>query len=367
MPKRGTLAPGAFVCASLLAALFSCSGGAPADEGTAVSLSLKSSSTLSPNEDYDTGVFCRLLYHASRGKFYLTFGAVIRGGDINDFADQRYAWREYDADLNYTGNTGVIEPNYSGDYAIAFDGTSSYFLIVSGPGQYRLTKYDADFQPQGNVTIDWDINFEAGNDQLLNFSNGKLYLATLYDTAGTGSGYFTGSHTGTTYPHVYVYTVDLAEAESSQYLTAESNIPSGGSLVDVDGTRTIVTSDRLQEGGLYAYAYDASWRYLGKTSLASDGSWSQGLVHDGERFYVVFHTGPHVNGNLAIGIYDSGWGQLLTQALTAYSPSYNAQRPWVIKVGDRLYISYDVASYDVDNRAEVKDWQCHVDVYEVSG
>lgn len=353
-------------CFALCTALLSCSGGSPADDGTVVSISLASSYTLSPNEDYDTGVFCRIFYHPDRNKFYLTFGAVITGGSVDRADDQRYGWREYDTDMSFTGNTGVIESRYAGDYAIASDGTFYYFLIMSGPGQYGLTKYDADFQSQGSVTIDWDDDYEAGNDQLMNFTNGKLYLATLYDTAGTGPGYYTGSHTGTTYPHVFVYSTDLTELEGSQYLTAESNVPSGGSLVDVEGTRYIVTADRLSGGALYAYAYDTNWQYLGKTTLASEGSWPQGLLYEDDRFYVVFHTGEHVNGNLAIGIYDSDWTSLLEQALTNYTTSYNAQRPWIIKVGNRLYISYDVASYDVPNHAEVRDWQCHVDVYEMS-
>lgn len=350
-------------CALLCILLAACDGGTPA--GMRAILTLKSSHTLSPNEDYDSGVFCRLFYHPERGKFYLTFGAVITGGDINNFSDQRYAWREYDADLNYTGSTGVFDQTYAGDYAIAFDGTYYYLLVVSAQGQYRLTKYNSTFQSQGSVTVDWDINDEAGNDQLLNYTNGKLYFATLYDTEGTGPNYYTGTHVGTTYPHMFVYNTDLTEAESPAYLTAESNIPSGGSIVVEDGISTIVTADRIEGHNLSAYAYDADWNYLGKTDLGIRGSWSQGLVSEDGLFYVAFHTGHLVNGNLYAAIYDDDWELITSEALTDYSSSYNAMRPWITKVGNLLYISYDVASYDVANRQEVKDWQCHVDVYEV--
>lgn len=355
-------------CILLCLSLFSCGGSSSSDTPTpagTVTLTIKSASTLSPNEDYDSGVFCRIFYNPDREKFYLTFGAVVKDGDINTFSDQRYAWREYDADLNYTGNTGVIDPTYAGDYTIAFDGTYYYFLVVGGQQQYRLTKYDANFQSQGSTTVNWDINYDAGNDQLFNYTNDKLYFATLYDTEGTGPNYYTGTHVGTTYPHMFIYNTDLTEAEGQQYLTAESNIPSGGSIIYVDGIYYIVTSDRVDGSPLYAYSYDASWQYLEKKELAGEGSWSQGLVYDDSRYYVAYHTGHHANGNLSIGVYNGNWESIVSQVLTDYSSSYNAQRPWITKVGNLLYVSYDVASYDVANHAEVKDWQCHVDVYEV--
>ncbi len=44
--------------------------------------------------------------------------------------------------------------------------------------------------------------------------------------------------------------------------------------------------------------------------------------------------------------------------------SFNAHRPFITKVGNKLYISYDVSEYIYPT--EQKNWQAHVNVYQIS-
>jgi hypothetical protein len=218
----------------------------------------------------------------------------------------------------------------------------------------------------GSVDIPFDPNYEAGNDQLMNLTGGVLVIGTLYDTAGTGPGYMTGMHTGTTYPQLRFYDpATLIEVASTRRLLDESNIPSGGSIAHRGAKYSLVTADRMESpqtpSKLYAYEWDESWAYLGKTLLSSDGQWSQGLLVDGDRIYVAYHQGQHVRGDVRLAVFDSAWRKLAELEVTKYGGAQTAQRPWILKVGNRIYVSYDVAT----GGDRLKDWQAHVAIVEI--
>jgi len=337
----------------------------PSTENVSFQLTHAGSHTMTPTSNYRTGVFNRLFYDPSKNKFYLTLSGIKTGATDNTFANWEYAYYELDSDLNQTGVSGVIPVMVQGDYAIASDGMYYYF-VTGHPQGWRLAKLTSDFQKVNEVVVGWDKNQDAGNDQLMNYTNGKLYMATLYDTQGTGEGYFTGAHPGMTYPHIFVYNTSLQHLEN-RYLLDESNIPAGGSIIFNNGKYHMVTADKMSgaTSKLYVYQWDSSWNYLGKKLLASDGQWSQGLLYENGLYYVAYHVGEHECGNIALGVYDDNWNKITSVNVTEYSENSNAQRPWLIKVGDKLYVSYDVGP--VVNRHEViYNWQCHIDVYTVS-
>jgi hypothetical protein len=345
-------------------------GGTPSGtENVSIQLTHVGSYTMTPTSNYRTGVFNRLFYDTSKNKFYLTLSGIRVGATDNTFTNWDYAYYELDSYLNQTGVSGAIPVMFQGDYAIASDGTYYYF-VTDHPQGWRLAKLTSDFQKVNEVVVGWDKNQEAGNDQLMNYTNGKLYMATLYDTQGTGEGYFTGMHPGMTYPHIFVYDTFLQHLEN-RYLLDESNIPAGGSIIFNDNKYHMVTADKMSgaTSRLYVYQWDSNWNYLGKKLLASDGQWSQGLLYENGLYYVAYHVGEHECGNVVLAIYDDNWNRVTSVNVTEYSTTssttYNAQRPWIIKVGDRLYVSYDVAPV-VGRHEVIYNWQCHIDVYTVS-
>lgn len=319
------------------------------------SITHEKSYTLTPSGTNLKGVFCRLFYHPSRNKFYLT----LSSGSANDGG---YSYIEYDANLNETGVKGPLPINFSGDYAIVSE-SGSYYFLTGAPSGYLLLKLDSDFNLTAQATISMDMNYNATNDQIMNYADGKLIISSLYDTEGTGSGYKTGLHTGTTYPHLFFYNTSLAQTESSRYLMDESNIPSGGSIIFNNGKYHMVTADKMQQSKLYVYQWDSNWKYLGKKLLSASGQWSQGLIYDNGRYYVAYHSGEHGNGNAVMGVFDGNWDSVASLSVTKYAGNYNAQRPWVLKVSNKVYVSYDVETVAAQ---EARDWQCHLDKYSIT-
>jgi len=342
--------------------------GTEADNGTdaaAITLTHEKTFVFTPTDTYKTGVFCRLFYHQNREKFYLVFmGSKLDPSPESRPMDAEYVYMELDSGLNPTGVSGPLPLQCTGDFAIASDGTYYYFLQMVQEG-YQLTKFDADFQTVKSETIAWDKTYEAGNDQILNYTDGRLYLATLYDTKGTGDNYYTGTNTATTYPHVYIYSTDL-EPVDDVLLLDESNVPSGGSVIVRDGLFEMVTTDKMMRGNLYVYQWDSDWNYLDKKLLAMDGQWAQGLFYEDGYYYAVWHRGEHGNGNVAAGIFDESWSAVGGAPVTDYTGDYNAQRPWIIKAQDKLYVCYDVETTHAKDEPENKDWQCHIAVYAVA-
>jgi len=348
------------------AILFTRGGGTSSGTGSTsgiISLTLTASKTMTPNSDYRTGVFDRIFYNASRNKFYLTMACLGAGSEDNSFSNQYYVYYELDSDLNQTGVSGLIPVTQQGDYAIASDGTYYYFL-TGHPQGWRLFKLDSDFQVVDNVVVPFSIDNEAGNDELLNYTNGKLYMATLYDTQGTGQNYYTGTHNYTTYPHLFTYNTSLQLLEN-HYLLDESNIPAGGSIIFNDNKYQIVTANTMGNSTLSVYQWDSNWNYLGKTTLVSGGNWSQGLLYENGLYYLAYHIGQHNNGGVVLAVYDNDWNKITSADVAERGGATNSDRPWIIKVGDKIYVSYDVATAS-SGGVESRDWQCHIDVYTVS-
>ncbi|MCX8068876.1 MAG: hypothetical protein N2738_00050, partial [Thermodesulfovibrionales bacterium] len=147
-----------------------------------------------------------------------------------------------------------------------------------------------------------------------------------------------------------------------------SNYSWGGSVI-WDGTYyNIVTFDSFNSNKLYVYKYNSNWDFISQKLLIENNQWSQGLLWDGKYYYVSYHKGDHNHGNVSIGIFDAEWNILTEVQVTNYSYSngINAQRPFLIKVGKLIFISYDLETYNTTTGENNKDWQSQVDVYQIS-
>ncbi|MFA5840316.1 MAG: hypothetical protein WC890_06660 [Candidatus Margulisiibacteriota bacterium] len=363
LKKTKTLAILFLITAIIVIGMVIVSCGSLITNSTGFSLTYESTLIITPNDYHKTASFCRIFYVSSLNKFYVIYCGIRQGTSGILPTDTNYAWREYDANLQFTGRCGTLEYVSATDYAAAFDG--DYFYMLNGnPQGYFLAKYDLNFNRLVSTVISWDSSWESGSDQMMNYTNGKLYLSTLYDSDRIDSSAVVGMAAGTSYPHMFIYNTSL-EAISDFYLTAESNIPSGASVIYTNSHFFIVTTNVFPGGDLYAYKYDSNWNYLDKTFLAADGQWSQGLIMDNNKYYVAYHVGRHGNGNVAIGVYDSNWNNLYSKTITNYQDDYNAQRPWLIKVGNKVYISYDVDAL-IGGTEEARNWQGYIDVYRVN-
>lgn len=312
---------------------------------------------------HKTVSFPRLFFHEGRGKIYALYTGIKTAATGRSPQDQSIGWLEYDSSFVPTGKAGVLsEPTTGGDIAVAFDG-ANYYLLIGGPGGYLLYKYNADFALTQKVSIKLNT-FDSPNDQLLNYTGGKLYFASIAGDAASMN-----NPDAPVAQRWFVYSTNLVQ-ELDTVMKGESYIATGGSIISIDKTLHVVTADKFSRSALYVYQYSDAFKYIGKKLLASDGQWSQGLLYDNGVYYVAYHTGAHGAGNVAVGVFDKNWASIVSQAVTTYSfmqgkSGSNAQRPWIMKRGNLLYVAYDVATYN-EMVQESPDWQGKVTVYTIS-
>ncbi len=312
---------------------------------------------------HKTASFPRIFFHQGRNKIYALYAGIKTAATGRSPQDQSIGWLEYDTTFTFTGKAGVLsEPATGGDIAVAFDG-SNYYLLIGAPGGYNLYKYNADLALTQKTLVALN-KFDSPNDQLLNYTDGRLYLATILGDSATMN-----NPNVPVYQRWFTYSTSLV-AERDTTMKGEPYMVTGGSIIASDNMLQVVTADKFLMSKLYVYQYTSAFKYLGKKLLASDAQWSQGLLYDNGYYYVAYHTGASGMGNVAVGIFDKNWNPVATQAVTIYPSApgksgYNAHRPWLMKRGSILYVSYDLASYDATGQ-ENPDWQGKVVLYEVS-
>jgi len=144
-------------------------------------------------------------------------------------------------------------------------------------------------------------------------------------------------------------------------------------LVFVDGVYNYVTATAYR-GDIIVMRYDEDWKYLGVQTIAEHGNWAQGTAYDPVRkqFYVSYVDSGELganglrvpsNGlNIALGVYDANWNLIEKVPVTEYrTPDTATGRPWVTVYNDKVYVSYDIATFLKGE--ENKDWSCTVSVY----
>ncbi len=313
--------------------------------------------TMEAGQLYDVGGFCRVFPAAAGTGYDVTFGGAFNLREMDE--SRRYEGdvrRTLSADLSAWGAPQQFAV-YPGDYAIDTDG-QFYYLLNAHPEGWRLGKYDADFQRVQEVIVRLPDG-HAANDPMLRVWDGRLYLSDIYNpnNADMHSNKDAGADE-TLYTHVWVYDTALNPLED-HILDEESNI-NGGTLIPYGDGFAYVTADNFLRNNLKAFLYDADWNFLGSVLLEENGQWSMGgTVADG-KIYIAYHRGEHSRGDVMLDIFDLGWNRLEQIPVTAVAQTFNAQRPWVLLDGDRLFVAYDMSG----GGPGMLNLQCMVNVYE---
>ncbi len=346
-----------------------------------VSLSFLDEWQLTPNPDDSAGVFCRTFYHEGRNKFY----AVYAGRPGTSGSMTYYKWREYDSDFTYTSNSGTLPGLLgAGDFAMQMVDSTYYHITSFPPWSFKLSKYDDDFNLLGSVLIPLDSS-DSGADMLLNYTNGKLIVGAFHQAGEYHPSMPDQTLMWTPVMHKWEYDLDLNSLTAPVYLN-EVYDTWGSSCIFNGDMYQIVTMSKWPNYKLNVYRYDNSWNYIDSIPLNNDGQWSQGLLWDGTYYYVSYHSGhEHRSGNITIAIYDEDWSLVYDTTITnnsvfifGSSPplntlQYNASRPYLTRVGDTLYVSYDVDDYELISYAgpplyaQAQQWQAYVTKLQING
>lgn len=336
----------------------------------APTLSLINSYSLTPNSVDTIGAFSRIYYHTPRNKFYVIYAARPANSGLPSGQLTNFAWREYDANMNFTGNKGTLPSQTgAGDFAMVMVDSTYYHITLASPtANYKITKYDDNFTVLSSKTI--TLNACSSNiDQELNYTNNKLIIGAMYES-NICPPVNPPSPTMTPQSEILQYDLNL-NALSSTTILSQNKVTWGASMIFNAGNYYEITMDNFNNRDLYAYKYDANFNYVNKTLLHSDGQWSQGVLWNNGYYYVAHHTGEHNRGNVLIGIYDNNWTLQNTTTVTAFAvqcntcgTSYNANRPFLMLKGNYLYVSYDIEKYT--NWVNAKDWQAGVKIYQIN-
>lgn len=367
--RRQWLALGPLVVGPLLLGVLAAPGSA------SVSLTLMTDHALTPNATDTIGVFARCFYHPARHRFYTIYAGRPAGSALPAGQMTHFAWREYDASFAFTGRQGSLPGLTSvGDYAIAQ--VNSDYLVLSVTGvDYRLSKFDDDFTLLGATTIPLDVH-DSNTDQMMGFGNGRLLIGALNEPTETHP-HFPMKPAWTPSAHLFQYDASLNPVEQDRFLSPTFYAWGGTATYNPATSRYVVVSmDSFPTYQLFAYEYDANWNQVGMHPLSADGQWSQGLLWDGAHWFVAWHSGhEHRCGNIVIAAFDIDWNLEASITITHNAPfppplgsNLNAQRPFLTKVGDSLYVSYDVDRYTYlggNMMLEDRAWQSHVSVVRI--
>lgn len=325
--------------------------------------------TITPAAEHKTGVFCRIYNDPFSYRFFVSYAGLRDTSSGSTPNDQDYVWIELDTLLSPTGASGIL-PGFSsaGDYAMIKVGISYYHLSSCSGNSYCLKKFDLNFQLTDSVIIPLPLD-EYSNDQLLNFTNNKLIFAS--NKSDTLSGNLN------CHPHIFVYDTSLNYV--SDVLLSEYIMSWGGSIIYNNNRYCIVSSDNNtgnpnNQRPLKVWKYTQTWQLVDSILLDTSGQWSQGLIYENGYYFISYHTpGIHIAGNIKVAVFDTSWNKVTSLDVTAYAlPAdpmnenwMNAQRPFLLKTGNTLYVAYDVDTM-LAGFIENKFWQAHIAILNIS-
>ena len=332
-----------------------------------------------PNSSDSAGVFSRTFYHQGRDKYYTIYaGRPGTSGPMNV-----YRWREYDAAYTYTGTSGILPGVTSvGDYAMEQVGTDYYHVSAATPWGFKLSRFDEDFNLISSVTFQLDSS-DSQADMLFSYTNGKLIIGAMHVTGVYHPSMPQQQGSWQLSMHKWEYDLNLNQIGSDTYLT-QTFTTWGASCIYNNNRYHIITMRKWPQYSFNVYRYDSNWNYVDSVHINNDGQWAQSVIWDGINYFVAYHSGnEHRSGNITLAVFDPAWNLLYDSTITNntvfimnVSPplnttQYNANRPYMIKKGDSLVVSYDVDDYQLTSfmpkiYAEGNRWQAHVDFWEIN-
>jgi len=332
---------------------------------------------ITPDATFHVASFPRINYLPATDQFVITFGTVADKVSGN-CPMAGYAHKGYTLDMLPTGNAGyfitylnVCSAGDSGSIMVDNTYYGAFVSQLSGaPYGWHLVKFDAVAWPPMPITAT-DVLLDdphAGQlDPTVAFVNGQLDISDQYNPDGIWQ---EGSDS-----HHNFYSTNL-KSQGTKILT-DTALMSGASMIDVDGIYYIITANSF-DGDLVVAKYDSAWKYLGVKELRKQAHWSQGVVFDGQRFYVSYldtsqrDPGPfvgHFYPNVHLAAFDRNWNLVEDVAVTNFLPAALKfpGRPWVILHNNRLYVSYDVDDLDpITHQERLETQQAFVSIYSLS-
>jgi len=328
---------------------------------------------VTPDEQFLTGSFARINYVPATDRFVVSFGTKASLVP-NTSLGAGYAYKEYNLEMQETGKTGVLEwyvnSSEAGDSGSFMVDSTYYYVFISqnagDPYGWRIVKYDAfNWTRLKEIYVTLPEPNEGNTDPMVAYINGKLDVSGQYSPSGIWQlGNWTRHH---------FFTADL-EPLGNITLDDTPHI-CGSSILFVDGIYYYVSANSYF-GGLVLMRYDSDWNFLGNKSLIPHAHWSQGMVFDGERFYVAYldtstRSSPTffpVYPNVHLAVFDRDWNIIHDLPITdfVYMGDKKAGRPWVMLHGDLLYVSYDVDTVNMTTQDEELKWQAYVTIFEIS-
>lgn len=312
---------------------------------SSVTLTLQSNASITPFSGYRGGFFPRIFYNANDDGFDFFLQGIIDpkpvSGPPNEFVAVKL-----DRNLQVVSTPVRLGLSAaSGDMAMA-QKDGHYFHIAGKKPGWVLAKIDASFQVVDEVEVTHD-EYDRANDMVMNVTGNHLTLMTLHASMKITPELMSGPGIWEepTYGHLFFYDTDLKMTAPEVVLDVDF-MSFGASVAQTDQGYAIITADALEESVLSAYLFDANWAHQETKKLADNGQWSQGVVvHQGVT-YVAYHEGPHSFGDLIVSAFGPNWDLLSTVNVTQFPTSgvpNNALRPWLIRVDDTLYVSFDSA------------------------
>lgn len=340
---------------------------------------------VTPDETYTYGAFCRVNYLEAGDEYFMTFGGstpmvTAQTGERAGGAEggNGYSYKIYGSDLEYTGENGVVA-NTGGDAASVYaDGY--YYFLIGHPEGWEILKIDTETRKEvDSVVVKMNVQHEARNDQMLAYANGFLIASSLYDADNESTEMDqlnTDPNTGYA-THNRIFNTDL---EMLDYFILD-DVPhiNASYVVYANGVYNYITSTALF-GDIIVMQYDEDWNFLGSQSIAEHGNWSQGALYDPntENFYVSYvdfgeltsngKLTPGNTQNIILGVFDKEWNLIKNIAVTdfVFEDNLRTGRPSVAMNDGKLFVSYDLVTFNPETREENKDWQCTVDIYDLN-
>ena len=329
---------------------------------------------VTPDSEYLTGSFARINYVPATNCLVVTFG-IKASTEPNTSLGAGYAFKEYDLNLQATGKSGIIQwyPNVTeaGDSGSCMVNNTYYCAFVSQTNPeygWTIIKYNAtNWIRLGELFFPLEEPNQGNYDPCVAYVNGQLDICNQYNPSGIWQQGFSSHH--------YFFTADLQPI--GMVTVDDTPHISGASLIYEDGIYYYVSAN-VYNGGLVLMKYDSDWNYLGMKNLISEAHWSQGLVADGQFFYLAYldtslrnPENPEVffpvYPNVRLAVFDRDWNLVHIENVTDFTRSDQKKggRPWVILHGDLLCVSYDVDTVNETTEEEEMKWQAYVSVYKI--
>ena len=314
---------------------------------------------------FRTGGFTRVGYVPATDRLVVVYGTQL-GQPAGGCTGTAHVYREYNLDMQPTGNSGVLNCGSGDSGGVMVDNV--YYDVsmqpVGASGGWRIMKFDAvTWVKLADLEFPLDSPQENSGDPMVAFVNGRLDVASDYTSDGNPPPVEEGAQS-----HHQFFSPDL-EFIGERRLS-DRNHAGGASLIYVDGVYYFVTASAFL-GDLILLKYDQNWQYLGTKDLRQDAHWPTGLAFDGQRFYVAYLETSQRDPfypNVHLAAFDREWNLVEDVAVTDFAPEDHqfTGRPWVILHGNRLYVSYDVAPTDSEHMEELERVGAVVSIYELT-